>query len=101
MPSIRGNWNRFLLVGFGCGLAPLMLLAGCSKHKTDEEAAAPAGQVIAHVGPDAVTVQELENELRLSNVPLDKRSDAVKKRALGEIVVRKYLFQQAMAAKLD
>lgn len=101
MPSIRWNWNRFWLVGFIYGLAPLILLAGCSKHKADEEAAAPTGQVIAHVGTDAVTVQELENELRLANVPFDKRSDAVKKRVLGEIVIRKYLVQQAMAAKLD
>ena len=59
------------------------------------------GQVIAHVGPDDVTQQELDNELRLANVPADKRSDPVLKAALSRIVERKYLVQQAVAAKLD
>ncbi len=59
------------------------------------------GQVIAHVGPDEVTQQELDNELRLANVPADKRSDPVLKAALSRIVERKYLVQQAVAAKLD
>jgi len=59
------------------------------------------GQVIAHVGPDDVTQQELDNELRLANVPADKRSDPVLKAALSRIVERKYLVQQAIAAKFD
>ena len=75
-----------------------MLLAGCGKK---QEAQAVVGQVIAHVGPDDVTQQELDNELRLANVPADKRSDQVVKAALSRIVERKYLVQQALAAKLD
>ena len=75
-----------------------MLLAGCGKKQTEQ---AVVGQVIAHVGPDDVTQQELDNELRLANVPVDKRSDAVLKAALSRIVERKYLVQQAVAAKLD
>ena len=59
------------------------------------------GQVIAHIGPDDVTQQELDNELRLANVPADKRSDPILKAALSRIVERKYLVQQAVAAKLD
>ena len=59
------------------------------------------GQVIAHVGPDDITQQELDNELRLANVPADKRTDAIVKGALSRIVERKYLVQQALAAKLD
>src|SRR5262249_33808821 len=58
-------------------------------------------QVIAHVGPDDVTQQELDNELRLANVPADKRSDEVVKAALSRVVERKYLVQQALASKLD
>jgi len=89
---------------FGCGsvisvLAVTLLAAGCSKKESEQGAV--AGQVIAHVGADAITAQELENEFRLANVPTDKRSDAVTKHFLNEIVVRKYLVQQAIAAKLD
>jgi EpsD family peptidyl-prolyl cis-trans isomerase len=75
-----------------------MLLAGCGKKQAEQ---AVVGQVIAHVGPDDVTQQELDNELRLANVPADKRSDAIVKAALSRVVERKYLVQQAIAAKLD
>jgi EpsD family peptidyl-prolyl cis-trans isomerase len=51
--------------------------------------------------PDDITQQELDNELRLANVPADKRSDDVVKAVLSRIVERKYLVQQAVAAKLD
>ena len=75
-----------------------MLLAGCGKKQGEQ---AVVGQVIAHVGPDDVTQQELDNELRLANVPADKRTDQIVKAALSRIVERKYLVQQALAAKLD
>ena len=90
--------RRLRIVAIACALPAAMLLAGCGK-----KAAEPAvvGQVIAHVGPDDVTQQELDNELRLANVPVDKRSDAILKAALSRIVERKYLVQQAIAAKLD
>jgi EpsD family peptidyl-prolyl cis-trans isomerase len=39
--------------------------------------------------------------MRLANVPADKRSDEVVKAVLSRIVERKYLVQQAIAAKLD
>ncbi len=79
-------------------LAGAVALGGCGKK---QETQAVVGQVIAHVGPDDVTQQELDNELRLANVPADKRSDVVVKAVLGRIVERKYLVQQAVAAKLD
>ena len=53
-------------------VAGAVALAGCGKK---QEAQAVVGQVIAHVGPDDVTQQELDNELRLANIPADKRSD--------------------------
>ncbi len=81
-----------------CALAAAIALAGCGKR---EEQAAVVGQVIAHVGPDDVTQQEVDNELRLAGVPADKRSDEVVKAALGRVIERKYLAQQARAAKLD
>ena len=60
------------------------------------------GQVIGHIGPDVITIQELQNEMRILNVPPDsQKDDAVIKRALSEIAARKYVVQQAVAAKMD
>ena len=72
------------------------VLAGCNK-----ETAAPKGQVIARIGSEDVTQQELENELRLAQVPADRRDEATVKRVLGDLVQRKYLVQKAVAGKLD
>jgi len=77
-----------------CGI----VLAGCGKKSGGQA----GGQVVAHVGDEVVTTQELENEFRWANVPADKQKDpdAVKK-VLGELVLRKYLLQQALSSKLD
>jgi EpsD family peptidyl-prolyl cis-trans isomerase len=75
----------------------LLSIAGCGKKDSDH----PVGQVIAHVGPDDVTIQELENELRLANVPADKRTDDVNRAALTEIITRKAIARQAINGKLD
>src|SRR6202044_3662435 len=90
--------RRLPIAAIACALPAAMLLAGCGKKAAET---AVVGQVIAHVGPDDVTQQELDNELRLANVPADKRSDAIVKAALSRIVQRKNLVQQAIAAKLD
>jgi EpsD family peptidyl-prolyl cis-trans isomerase len=97
---IRTYWSALLrssLLIVACGLA----LAGCGK-KTDVTTEAPKSQVVAKIGNEVVTVQELDNELRLGNVPAEKRKDPdLIKRVLGELVTRKYLVQQAVEAKLD
>ena len=90
--------RRLRIAAIACALPVAMLLAGCGRKQAEPGV---VGQVIAHVGPDDVTQQELDNELRLANVPVDKRSDAIIKAALSRIVERKYLVQQAIAAKLD
>jgi EpsD family peptidyl-prolyl cis-trans isomerase len=90
--------RRRRIAAIACALAAAVLLAGCGKK---QEAQAVVGQVIAHVGPDDVTQQELDNELRLAGVPADKRSDAIVKAALSRVIERKYLVQQALAGKLD
>lgn len=78
-----------------CSLA----LGGCEKKSGEQ---AYKGQVVAHVGDQVVTTQEVENEFRRANVPADKQKDPeTVKRVLGEIVSRKYLLQQALNAKLD
>src|SRR3954464_9755557 len=78
-----------------------IVVSGCGKGG-ENQAAAPNGQVVAHVGKEVITTQELENEFRLTNVPADKQKDPqTLKRVLGEIVTRKYLARQALDAKLD
>jgi len=94
-PMFRRRWR---IAAIACALPAAMLLAGCGRKQAEP---AVVGQVIAHVGPDDVTQQELDNELRLANVPADKRTDQIVKGALSRIVERKYLVQQAVAAKLD
>ena len=75
-----------------------LTLLACSKEKAE----APTGQVVARVGDQDVTAQELQNEFHLANVPADKQKDpAIIKQLLRQLVLRKYLLQQALAAKLD
>lgn len=77
-----------------CGI----MLAACGKKSGE----ASRGQVVAHVGDQVVTTQEFENEFRWANVPVDKQKDPeIIKRVVGELVVRKYLLQQALDTKLD
>lgn len=77
-----------------------LVLTGCGERS--DQSSAAKGQVVARIGKEVVTIQELENEMRLANILPDKQKDPeIVKRVLGEIVVRKYLFQQAMDAKLD
>lgn len=86
---------RLALV-LACGA---IALAGCGKK---DQSAATKGQVVARVGDEVVTIQDLENEFRWANVPPDKQKEPeIVKRVLGDLVVRKYLLRQAMAAKLD
>jgi EpsD family peptidyl-prolyl cis-trans isomerase len=88
--------GRLAVVIGCCGI----FLAACGKKSG--EPTASGGQVVAHVGDQVVTTQELENEFRWANVPTDKQKDPeVIKRVLSELVARKYLLQQALAAKLD
>ena len=94
----RNPRSRWRVAATICALAAALALAGCGKK---QEAQAVVGQVVAHVGPDDVTQPEVDNELRLANVPADKRSDEVIKAILSRIIERKYLVQQALAAKLD
>jgi EpsD family peptidyl-prolyl cis-trans isomerase len=87
---------RVVAVGVLCAF----LIAGCSKK--NDQPAASSGQVVAHVGNEVITTQELDNELRLTNVPVEKQRDPeLIKRVLGDLVTRKYLLQQALSSKLD
>jgi EpsD family peptidyl-prolyl cis-trans isomerase len=81
------------------GLA--LLLVGCGKGG-ENQGAASKGQVVARVGDDVITIPELETEFRAANIPADKQKQPeIVKRILGDLVLRKYLVQQAISAKLD
>jgi EpsD family peptidyl-prolyl cis-trans isomerase len=73
-------------------------LVNCGKKS---EQAGPPGQVIAHIGKEDVTAQELENEFGWASITPDKRDDETIKRVLGDLVLRKYLAQKAVEAELD
>ena len=75
------------------------VLVGCGKKSEEPNA---RSQIVAHVGSETITTQELENEFRSANVPVDKQKDPeIIKHVLGDLATRKYLVQQAIAAKLD
>jgi EpsD family peptidyl-prolyl cis-trans isomerase len=100
MPMFRWSGFRmchhvFLLMAITIGLT------GCGKNG-EGQGAASNGQIVARVGDQVITTQELDTEFRLANVPNDKRQNPeIVKRVLGELVTRKFLVQQALAAKLD
>jgi EpsD family peptidyl-prolyl cis-trans isomerase len=96
--------DRIAILASVCRLGAVLVLCGgvaaaCSKK---EQVGTPNSQLVAHVGNDVITTQELDNEIRLAHIPVDKQKDPeVIKRILGELVTRKYLLHQALAAKLD
>jgi EpsD family peptidyl-prolyl cis-trans isomerase len=86
----RGKLSVALLL---CAVA----LVGCGKKEQ-----ASKGQVVAHIGDQVITTSELDNELRLANVPAEKQKDpAVIRQILSELVLRKYLVDRALNSKLD
>jgi EpsD family peptidyl-prolyl cis-trans isomerase len=87
---------RIAAVAFAC--MTTTVLVALSKVAI---AQASGGQVIAHSASVNVTQQELDNELRLANVQASQRTDQTIKAALTQIIARKYMARQALAAKLD
>jgi len=95
--SVHAPLARLAIIVGCCAV----FLAGCGK-KSDEQPAAKGGQVVARVAGQTITTQELEHELRLANIPPDKQKDpAVIKPLLSQLVLRKYLLNQALNLKLD
>ena len=93
--------NAIARISLAATLLCGVVLVGCGKGG-DNQAAAPRGQVVAHVGNEIITTQELDNEFRLTNVPADKQKDPeTLKRVMGDLVARKYLVRQAINSKLD
>jgi EpsD family peptidyl-prolyl cis-trans isomerase len=96
LPSLLQRCRTAAVVGV-CGL----MLVACGKKGGDQPVASKS-QVIAHVGDEVVTNQELENEFRWANIPVNKQNDPdTIKKVLGDLVLRKYLLQQALNSKLD
>jgi EpsD family peptidyl-prolyl cis-trans isomerase len=96
LPSLLQQFRTAAVVGI-CGL----MLVACGKKGSDQPVASKS-QVVAHVGTEVVTVQELENEFRWANIPATEQNDPeIIKKVLRDLVVRKYLLQQALNSKLD
>jgi EpsD family peptidyl-prolyl cis-trans isomerase len=91
--SIVPKVGMFAICAIGC-----LSLLGCNKSGE----AKSNGQIVARIGDQVVTAQELDTELRWNNVAADRqRDDVVVKRVLGELVARKYALRHALDAKLD
>jgi EpsD family peptidyl-prolyl cis-trans isomerase len=89
------NYCAAAIIGI-CLFAPF----GCSRNTGQEQQ--PGGQVVARVGNEVLTSLELDHELRLANIPAEKRKDpAILKQMLAELTLRKYLVEQAVTLKLD
>jgi EpsD family peptidyl-prolyl cis-trans isomerase len=87
-------WSRWIVLLFAGAV-----LAACGGSET---ASTPDSQVVARLGPDVITIQELENEMRLSNVAADRRKDPdVLKKTVSDLVSRKMLARKALTEKLD
>jgi EpsD family peptidyl-prolyl cis-trans isomerase len=94
LPSLPQQCRKAAVVGI-CGL----VLVACGKK---DQPVASNSQVVAHVGTEVVTIQELDNELRWANIPVNKQNDPDNiKKVLSDLVLRKYLLQQALNSKLD
>ena len=77
-----------------------LVLVSCARNAGQHTAL--TGQVAAQVANQVVTTLEIDNEMRLAEVPLDRRKDpAVIRQFLDRLVLRKYLVQQAINAKMD
>src|SRR5665213_3125724 len=82
------------LVG-ACALA----LGACTPHADTE---AGSGPVIARVGDQVVTTSEFDAQFRAAHVsPAAQKDPATIKRMVNELVVRKYLVEQALRTELD
>jgi hypothetical protein len=78
-----------------CALA----VGACTQHPDTE---AGSGPVIARVGDQVITTSELDAEFRAARMSADAQKDpATIKRLVSELVLRKYLVQQAARSGLD
>ena len=85
-----------------CTISVPVLLCAISLVGCDRKEQASKGQIVAHVGDQVITTSELDNELRLANVPAEQQKDpAIIRQVLSELVLRKYLVDRALNSKLD
>jgi EpsD family peptidyl-prolyl cis-trans isomerase len=96
LPSQLQQCRMAAVVGICC-----LVLVACGKKSGDQPVASNS-QVVAHIGSEVVTTQELDNEFRWTNIPVNKQNDPDNvKKVLSDLVLRKYLLQQALNSKLD
>ncbi len=87
-------------IGMVFACCALLVLSGCGDDKKKAEKA-PAGQVIARVAADEVTIHELNTERRYVNVPANMKDEDVSRGLLEALVERKALVKRATDAGLD
>lgn len=80
-------------VSFASAIACIVTLAGCGRE--------PTGQVVAVVGDDEVTLQEINAEIGNAQLPKGINPKAVQQMALQRIIDRRLLADVARDQKLD
>lgn len=92
--SWRMGWR--LVIGLCCAT----VLVSCGQGNGERPAA--NGQVVARLGDQVVTTLELDSEFRAANIPPAKQKDPdLVRKALGDLIARKYLVGRALNSKLD
>jgi EpsD family peptidyl-prolyl cis-trans isomerase len=95
---VKGSGNAWAR----CTCSVALVLCAISLVGCGRKDQASKGQVVAHIGDQVITTSELDNELRLANVPAEQQKDAaVIRQVLSELVLRKYLVDRALNSKLD
>jgi EpsD family peptidyl-prolyl cis-trans isomerase len=87
---------------FGYPVIALLVGVGIVFLARYDKALASSESIIAHVGNEDITLNELEDEFRSENIPVEhQQNPQVIRHVLSEIVLRKYLMQEAIAENLD
>lgn len=100
MRLLRAASNNWRITAFAAICA--VGLSACNSQQAAVPATPPkAGQVIARVGNEDVTIHELQNEYRNAGISSDRVTEPLTRVALQEITRRKLLAQKAVTASLD
>lgn len=84
------------------GILILAMATGLAACGGSDPGTVSDAQVVARIGQDVVTTQELETELRQTKVPPERyKEPEVVKKAITDLVTRKTLARRALNAKMD
>jgi peptidyl-prolyl cis-trans isomerase C len=95
-----GNRPSAAAAGIAFACCAMLVLTGCGDEKKKAEKT-PAGQVIARIAGEEVTIHELNTERRYVNVPANIKDEDLSRGLMEALVDRKILDKRAIDAGLD